>query len=168
MNKLTKTILWGLLFIILHIISYQYDVYDERHLFNLHGGILIAGLLFRYISFITLFMYFFHLGMELRDVINIKYRIIKDPNFTYIYEAHYFTLGAFCIPTWKPISTELESYKVQNLFGAKFDRCYESENYFKSEADAVKAIEEHKEVCRKNRKEWITSNRKPKKSIKYL
>lgn len=113
-------------------------------------------------------MYWIHLGMELRDVINIKYRIIKDQNFTYVYEAHYFTLGIFCIPMWKPISTELESYEVQNVFGAKFDRCYDSENYFESEADAIKAIEKHKKEFRENRKEWVESTRKPKKSIKYL
>lgn len=69
---------------------------------------------------------------------------------------------------WKPVSTELESYKIQNVFGAKFDRCYESENYFESEANAIKAIEKHKAECRENRKEWITSNRKPKKSITYM
>lgn len=167
-NKLSKTILWGLLVIILVIVSFQYDIYNERHLFNLHGRILILGLLFRYISCITLFMYWIHLGFELRDVINIKYRIIKDPEFTYVYEAHYFTLGTFCIPMWKPVSTNLKSFKTENIFGATFDHCYDDEKFFDSYANAIKAIEKHKEKCRKNRKEWITSNRKPKKSITYM
>lgn len=163
-TKLTKTIFCGLLIFIPLILSFQYDFCAGYTIIQYGMAVLMARIILGYCALI----YVMHIGFELSSVINMRYRIVKDPAFTSIYEAHYFTFNMCCIPMWKPVSTKLTSYEHQNVFGAKYEDYHESENYFTSENDAVNAIEEHKEELRKNRKEWTSPSTKTKPTVKYM
>lgn len=164
MNKLTKTILWGILIIGSLMLSLMFTEINI-HKFTVYT---FGTAVFRFVTvFITIF-YFLEIGSYLQELINIKYRIVKEPRYKYIHRAQYLTLNTIFFPVWKPITFETHSYEAQNIFGAKWKEYYINESNFESEEDAVNAIENHKIEWKQNRQKWLEPSRKTKPIIKYL
>jgi len=165
MNKLTKYILTGIAIAIALIISFQFSLWGIPKPAHMHFLLILVS---RTILIMFAAFYMLDIGLELRDLVNIKYRIVKDPKYRHIHEADYLTLNALFIPVWKPVKYKIQTYETQNVFGATFTNYYDSAEYFTSEDDAIKEIEKHKIECAKNRKEWTTKKSKEKATIKYL
>lgn len=165
MNKLTKRILMVLGIIISFIISLQFNLWGVPKPTNIN---FILILISRVLPIVILLFYMLDIGLDLCDLINIKYRIIKDPKYTNIYIADYLTLNALFIPEWKAVKYKTHTYESQNIFGATFTNMYETDQFFTSENDAIKEIEIHRAKCERNRQKWIVKKSKEKAIIKYL
>jgi hypothetical protein len=165
MNKLTKYILVGLAIAIALIISFQFNLLGVPKPANNHFLLILASrtLLIMFAGF-----YILDIGLDIRDLVNIKYRIVKPPEYKYIWEAEYLTLNALFIPVWKPVKYKIETYETQNVFGATFTNYYDSDERFSSEEEAIKEIEKHKVEWTKNRQEWLVKKSKEKPIVKYL
>ena len=162
MNKLTKYIIAIIAVVALAFISFHFPV-NVRNIpmffLILTGRTLVVCC--------TMFLYL-ELVFDLRGLINIRYRIVKPPEYRYIHHAEYLTLNIFFIPVWKPVKYKMHSYEVQNIFGATFNRYYDVGESFTSEEEAMKEIEKHKEKCKENRLKWTKNKRKEKATIKYV
>jgi len=100
----------------------------------------------------------------MRDIVVLKYKIIIDGSV----HAKYLTSLWLFIPYWKPVETTTDSYKIQNIFGAKFDHYYDIEVTYGSERDAVHAIENHKKTITRNRNIFFQRPIKKIKQVKYI
>lgn len=115
-------------------------------------------------SFSFLLLWKISLFFSLRECVSFKYRVEKK--YSSYYSVKYLTFWWFLIPYWRPIKETIESYEVQNLFGATRKHMYDKEVYFKSEEDAKRAISAHREEL-KNNLNLLFKFSKEKRNISY-
>lgn len=102
---------------------------------------------------------------EMKEMIAIKYRIVEE---SYKVRAEYLTLTWFCIPVWKPVNENCNSYEVQNMFGAKWNSYYTTSVTYRKKQEALDAIEKHKKQVRRNREKFFKRPDKEKSKTTYL
>lgn len=104
-----------------------------------------------------LFMYF--MFDDINDFLIIKYRLKPDYFDKYITQGLYLWCGI--IPHWKSIHVKWHSCKYQNLFGAKLDSAY-STNESYSKEESLKKLEYHKHYIKRHREDYFKFKKKEK------
>ena len=159
LNKITKEIIWGLILIVLAIISFNFMEVGELTLISIGSGVTFFLVCF--------FFWVWSLSFNdlLRDILSFKYKLIKNK---YHYEIKYLTSWWLFIPCWKPIETITKWFDYKNIFGG--DECdyYTSEVTYSNEQEALSAIKKHKEKLKENWIKYCEIPKKIKKDITYI
>jgi hypothetical protein len=151
-------VLWLIGLVILITLAFKISM-ESIHL-------VIVAVYLKVISILVLIIWSIGLSNTLKDLVAFKYKITIDNG--YIITAKYLTIWWMFIPYWRPVKTELKSYKYQNMFGAKLTNYYSDEVWFINEQAAEDAIEDHKLELRANRKEWFEISKPSNKISRYL
>ena len=160
LNKITKEIIWGLILIVLAVISFNFMEVGELTLIYIGSGVIFCW------SCLLFIFWAIDVSDSLRDILSFKYKLIK--NSEYHYEVKYLTSWWLFIPCWKPIETITKWFDYKNIFGG--DECdyYTSEVTYSNEQEALSAIKKHKEKLKENWIEYCEIPKKVKKDITYI
>jgi len=101
------------------------------------------------------------LADDLTDIVAFKYKIVEEKGFLNSTEYHAKVLVFW----WKSVKTTFHTYKTQNMFGAKMTGGYSTEDIFSSKE---KALEQHKQNVKINRKVFFKRSKKEEKIITYV
>ena len=131
----------------------------------LQGVCFFAGVIF-------LGVFLLIMGDEVYPLFPLKYRILKKFKYrifdedTYEYLPQKQIFKFLIIPIWSAVSTESHTFKTQNIFGAKGEEYYSTDEYYKTEEEAKFSIDSHKKKSEREREEFF--KRPEKKNIEII
>ena len=122
-------------------------------------------LVLKIFSFVFLVFWAAMLSCELENMVSFKYKLTIH---SYQVEVKYLTSWWLFIPQWLPLDTISDSYKTQNIFGAKYREYYETDVTYNSESFAMEAIEKHKKELKDERYDFFRFKTRKNSIIKYV